>query len=164
MRRDEGVPPYRRLRQPSNQTYAAVIPNASNVVAVTDLIKPNEHVVISSVGAAEVEKSPATETERNIHAPAHLPVTARHREIPRERNENKRTRTPQHSPAGGSLPHGYRAEWWLIIVKPSPSGARRGGAKHRKNSPQATVFSQSGEVAMLRAGRWHEVPDEGLFK
>ena len=38
--------------------------------------------------------------------------------------------------------------------KPSPLVARRGGAKHRKNSPQATVFSQSGEVAMLRAGRW----------
>ena len=33
-----------------------------------------------------------------------------------------------------------------------PLGARRGGAKHRKNSPQATVFSQSGEVAVLRAG------------
>ena len=33
-------------------------------------------------------------------------------------------------------------------------GARRGGVKHRKNSPQVTVFSQSGEVAMLRAGRW----------
>ena len=31
--------------------------------------------------------------------------------------------------------------------------ARRGGAKHRKNSPQATVFSQSGEATMLRAGR-----------
>ena len=32
--------------------------------------------------------------------------------------------------------------------------ARRGGVKHRKNSPQATVFSQCGEVAMLRAGKW----------
>ena len=30
--------------------------------------------------------------------------------------------------------------------------ARRGGAKHRKNSPQATVFSQSGEATVLRAG------------
>ena len=40
--------------------------------------------------------------------------------------------------------------------KPSPLGARRGGAKHRKNSPRVTVFSQSVEVAMLRAGRWHE--------
>ena len=40
------------------------------------------------------------------------------------------------------------------LLKPSPLGARRGGAKHRKNSPQVTVFSQSGEVAMLRAGRW----------
>ena len=35
-----------------------------------------------------------------------------------------------------------------------PSGARRGGVKHRKNSPQVTVFSQSGEAAMLRAVRW----------
>ena len=41
-------------------------------------------------------------------------------------------------------------------LMPSPSGARRGGAKHRKNSPRVTVFSQSGEVAILRAGRWHE--------
>ncbi len=41
-----------------------------------------------------------------------------------------------------------------IILKPSPLGARRGGAKHRKNSPQVTVFSQSGEATMLRAGRW----------
>ena len=31
--------------------------------------------------------------------------------------------------------------------------ARRGGTKCRKNSPQVTVFSQSGEVAMLRAGQ-----------
>ena len=37
--------------------------------------------------------------------------------------------------------------------KPSPLGALRGGVKHRKNSPQVTVFSQSGEVAMLRAGQ-----------
>ena len=37
--------------------------------------------------------------------------------------------------------------------KPSPLGARRGDVKHRKNSPQVTVFSQSGEVAMLRAGQ-----------
>ena len=34
--------------------------------------------------------------------------------------------------------------------------ARRGGAKHRKNSPQVTVFSQSGEVAVLRAGREYD--------
>ena len=40
------------------------------------------------------------------------------------------------------------------ILKPSPLGARRGGAKHRKNSPQVTVFSQSGEATVLRAGRW----------
>ena len=39
------------------------------------------------------------------------------------------------------------------LLKPSPSGARRGGAKHRKNSPRVTVFSQSGEAAMLRAGQ-----------
>ena len=36
--------------------------------------------------------------------------------------------------------------------KPPPLGARRGGMKHRKNSPQVTVFSQSGP-AMLRAGQ-----------
>ena len=48
------------------------------------------------------EKSPAIETERNIHAPAHLPVAARHREIPRDRNENNRTRIPQRFARGGS--------------------------------------------------------------
>ena len=48
---------------------------------------------------------------------------------------------------------------------PSHEGARRGGAKHRKNSPQVTVFSQSGEVAVLRAGgscEWeHSDPSNG---
>ena len=44
--------------------------------------------------------------------------------------------------------------WMIDNFKAFPLGARRGGAKHRKNSPQVTVFSQSGEVAMLRAGRW----------
>ena len=39
-------------------------------------------------------------------------------------------------------------------LKPSPLGARRGGTKCRKNSPQVTVFSQSGEATVLRAGRW----------
>ena len=39
-------------------------------------------------------------------------------------------------------------------IQAFPLGVRRGGVKHRKNSPQVTVFSQSGEVAMLRAGRW----------
>ena len=34
--------------------------------------------------------------------------------------------------------------------------ARRGGTKCRKNSPQVTVFSQSGEATMLRAGREYE--------
>ena len=38
--------------------------------------------------------------------------------------------------------------------KPSPLGARRGGTKCRKNSLQVTVFSQSGEATVLRAGRW----------
>ena len=42
----------------------------------------------------------------------------------------------------------------LTVLKPSPLRARRGGVKHRKNSPQVTVFSQSGEVAMLQAVRW----------
>ena len=42
--------------------------------------------------------------------------------------------------------------------------ARRGGVKHRKNSPQVTVFSQSGEVAMLRAGRWHDCRSESTGK
>ena len=31
--------------------------------------------------------------------------------------------------------------------------SRCGGTKCRKNSPQVTVFSQSGEATMLRAGR-----------
>ena len=46
--------------------------------------------------------------------------------------------------------------WTIDKFKAFPLGARRGGAKLRKNSPRVTVFSQSGEVAMLRAGRWHE--------
>ena len=40
------------------------------------------------------------------------------------------------------------------LLTPLSLWARRGGTKCRKNSPQVTVFSQSGEVAMLRAGRW----------
>ncbi len=47
MRRDEGVPPYRRLRPPSNQTPTSF--------------------------RASVEKSPAIEPERNIYAPAKCP-------------------------------------------------------------------------------------------
>ena len=51
---------------------------------------------------------------------------------------------PSYLPVGDSAPNMLNAlSLW----------ARRGGAKHRKNSPQATVFSQSGEVAMLRAGQ-----------
>ncbi len=38
------------------------------------------------------EKSPAVGTERYIHAPANLPVAARHREIPRDRNGTIHTR------------------------------------------------------------------------
>ena len=62
---------------------------------------------------------------------------------------------PQGSPVSPAETHRFKA---------FPRGAQRGGVKHRKNSPQVTVFSQSGEVAMLRAGRWHEVSDEGSFK
>ena len=84
--------------------------------------------VISSV----VEKSPAGETARCVPAPAHLPVAARHRgnlvegerrqhtrasqmpavahcrEIPRNRNENNRTRLTQTIASGGSLPQALR--------------------------------------------------------
>ena len=69
------------------------------------------------------------------------------REIPCIRNENKRTRTLA---CGGSPPRPQ----WLYRFKAIPPRARRGGAKHRKNNPRVTVFSQSGEVAMLQAGRW----------
>ena len=41
---------------------------------------------------ALVEKSPAAETVRNIHAPAHLPAVARRRESPYNRNGGTRTR------------------------------------------------------------------------
>ena len=41
---------------------------------------------------ALVEKSPATETARYIYAPAHLPAAAHRREIPRNRNDDTRTR------------------------------------------------------------------------
>ena len=59
------------------------------------------------------------------------------------------------STAFGFYPHSGRNDIikQSIVLKPSPSGARRGGTKCRKNSPQVTVFSQSGEVAMLRAGQ-----------
>ena len=65
---------------------------------------------------ALVEKSPAKKTERHEPAPAHLTVAACHREIPRGRNENKRTRQPQILASGGSpprqptCPRGLRAE------------------------------------------------------
>ena len=38
------------------------------------------------------ERSSAIEPERNVFAPARSPVAARHREIPRNRNNNNRTR------------------------------------------------------------------------
>ena len=41
---------------------------------------------------ALVEKSPAAETVRNIHAPAHLPAVAYRRESPYNRNDDTRTR------------------------------------------------------------------------
>ena len=125
------------------------------------------------------EKSPAIETVRYIYAPAYL----RRLIAPRDRNGTPRTRASPLASAGsasrppalvtkiiahkripfprgisplrsGKNPHSARND---IIKqadkKPSPLGARRGGVKHRKNSPQVTVFSQSGP-AMLRDGRW----------
>ena len=64
MRRDEGVPPYRRLRRESDTMSFRAL----------------------------VEKSPAVETARNIYAPAYPPAVAHRREIPHNRNENNRTR------------------------------------------------------------------------
>ena len=48
---------------------------------------------------ALVEKSPATGTAQYVPAPAHLPAVAHRREIPRNRNEDDRTRASQ-MPAG----------------------------------------------------------------
>ena len=70
---------------------------------------------------ALVEKSPAVETARYVHAPAHLPMAARHREIPCVRNENKRTRQPQILAGGGSPPRQPTCLWRLAIEK-SPAG------------------------------------------
>ena len=89
------------------------------------------------------EKSHTIETMTNAHDPKHLPApaypptVAHRREIPRNRNENERARIINQANDLNAL------SLW----------ARRGGTKCRKNSPQVTVFSQSGEVAMLRAGQ-----------
>ncbi len=97
MRRDEGVPPYRRLRRESDTMSFRAL----------------------------VEKSPAIETARYVHAPAHLPMAARHREIPRGRNENKRTRLSQILAGGGSPPRRFTEE------KPLPE---------RKGFPAFLIF------------------------
>ena len=78
MRRDEGVPPYRRLRRESDTLSFRAL----------------------------VEKSPAVETARNIYAPAYPPAAARRREIPYGRNENNRTRIPPILARAGSAPGG----------------------------------------------------------
>ena len=74
---------------------------------------------------ALVEKSPAVETARYVHAPAHLPMAARHREIPRNKNKNKRTRQPQILAGGGSPPRRFTEE------KPLPE---------RKGFPAFVIF------------------------
>ena len=73
---------------------------------MTNLIKPNVHVVISSVGAAEVEKFPAEETKTIAHkSTKYLPARAPRREIPRGRNENNRTQKRQILARAGSAPY-----------------------------------------------------------
>ena len=76
-------------------------------------------------GGSPPRNPPASETKTNAHdypntrpqglpaTPARSPVAAPRREIPRNRNENKRTRLPEYSPAGapclacaGSAPSG----------------------------------------------------------
>ena len=57
---------------------------------------------------------------------------------PQQKYKQSSTNTPNRLARGGTA------------LKPPPFGARRGGTNHRKNSPQVTVFSQSGEVVMLR--------------
>ena len=87
----------------------------------------------------------------NEHAPAYPPAVARRREIPCNRNDDTRTRITDQANTLNAL------SLW----------ARRGGTKCRKNSPQVTVFSQSGEVAMLRAGQalatWQSPGRENLL-
>ena len=68
-----------------------VILSVSNaVVAITRIIS-NVH---SCHSGASVEKSQPIETARCIYAPAYPPAVAHRREIPCNRNENKRTRIP----------------------------------------------------------------------
>ena len=80
-----------------------------------------------------------------------LPFRGISREIPCERNDDTRTRITDQANDLNAL------SLW----------ARRGGTKCRKNSPQVTVFSQSGEVAMLRAGQalatWQSPGRENLL-
>ena len=101
---------------------------------------------------ALVEKSAAIETRTSAHDPQKdSPAVARRREIPCGKNDDTRTRITDQANTLNAL------SLW----------ARRGGTKCRKNSPQVTVFSQSGEVAMLRAGQalatWQSPGRENLL-
>ena len=84
---------------------------------------------------ALVEKSPAIETERNIHAPAHLPVAARHREIPRSRNENKRIRIPQILARTVTVP----CQWRLATEKSPAIETKTIAPENHKDSPAAAL-------------------------
>ena len=71
-------------------------------------------------------------------APAHLPMAARHREIPCKRNENKRTRQPQILARGGSPPCPWRLATLPAVVY------------QRKTSPRKERFSGVCNISFSR--------------
>ena len=104
MRRDEGVPPYRRLRRESDTlSFRALVEKSPAVETITIVhamrrdegVPPYRRLRRESYPLpfrALVEKSPTVETARNIYAPAYPPAAAHRREIPRNRNEDERAR------------------------------------------------------------------------
>ena len=119
------------------------------------IIKPSEHpyrlVIASEARQSRGNEMPPTHP-RQPNARGGSPPSG-------ERNENGRTRT-KYFYRGGFL-HCVRTVVLTSVemtlkthrFKAFPLGARCGGTKCRKNSPQVTVFSQSGPT-VLRTGRW----------
>ena len=64
---------------------------------------------------ALIEKSHTIETARCIYAPAHLPAVAHRREIPRGKNENKRTRIPPNACTHITLRHPERSAKRVVV-------------------------------------------------
>ena len=76
-------------------------------VATVSEIDPHQSLRDSFPPRGSLKTYTATPNTRQrwlTAAPAHLPMAARHREIPRNKNKNKRTRQPQILAGGGSPP------------------------------------------------------------